>query len=172
MSSVGALEAMAGGPHMQRRWLPKPPARKCRLGRGGRAGGGSAGPRGTRRRRLSGAVARAWEGGSAGPRGEGERTGGGQAAAGLPSQAGPRTGEGEKVREGCFGWAARPAGPQEEGEGFSLFSIFLFSSKLHPKILFAKSLNHKQKNMVRHDATTKENPLIGFINSRHRVNSL
>jgi hypothetical protein len=124
MSSVGALEAMAGGPHMQRRWLPKPPARKCRLGRRARAGGGSAGPRGTRRRRLSGAVARAWEGGSAGPRGEGERKGGGQAAAGLPSQAGPRTGEGEKVREGGFGWAARPAGLQEEGEGFSLFFYF------------------------------------------------
>jgi hypothetical protein len=39
MSSMGALEAMAGGPHRQRR-LPKPLARKCRLGRGARAGKG------------------------------------------------------------------------------------------------------------------------------------
>jgi hypothetical protein len=38
MSSMGALEAMAGGPHKQRRWLPKLSVRKCRLGRGARAG--------------------------------------------------------------------------------------------------------------------------------------
>jgi hypothetical protein len=56
MSDMGALEAMAGGPHRKRRRLPKPPARKCRLGRGahagevrlGRAGGSSAGPRGAK----------------------------------------------------------------------------------------------------------------------------
>jgi hypothetical protein len=48
MSSMVVLEAMAGGPHKQRRRLPKPTAHKCRLGRGARAGGSSAGPRGAK----------------------------------------------------------------------------------------------------------------------------
>jgi hypothetical protein len=48
---------------------------------------------------------------------------------------------------GSCGWATRKGevwlGHKERGRDFPFF-IFLFSTKFHPKILFAKSLNHKQ----------------------------
>jgi hypothetical protein len=56
----------------------------------------------------------------------------------------------------------KPAGPctlmghKERGKDFP-FSIFLFSSKLHSKILFTNHSTTSKKIMVRHDATTKEN---------------
>jgi hypothetical protein len=58
-------------------------------------------------------------------------------------------------------------GRKGEGKGFSLYH-FLFSSKLHPKILFANHLNTSKKIMVRHDATTKENISRVYL---HKVSS-
>jgi hypothetical protein len=71
-------------------------------------------------------------------------------AAGPPSRP--------KARRGAS-WAAEPTGPRAGGRGerISPFSIFLFSSKLHFKILFTNHSTTSKKIMVRHDATTKDN---------------
>jgi hypothetical protein len=115
-----------------------------------------------------------------GPRGEGAWLGRG----GIGwAEEGKRREKGEEGR----GWAAEPGSAQDGGGGESEkggalagpcallghkrrgrdfpFSIFLFSSKLHPKVLFTKSLNHKQKNMVRHDATTTPRVYLHKISS-------
>jgi hypothetical protein len=83
-----------------------------------------------------------------------------------------------KARRGAS-WAAEPAGPCVGGRGagrawgkpagpralmghkergkYFPFSIFLFGSKLHSKILFTNHSTTSKKIMVRYDATTKQN---------------
>jgi hypothetical protein len=94
----------------------------------------------------------------------------------LGRRAGPRRGGGGGASWAArprpdrrAGWAARRGGRKGEGKGFSLFH-FLFSSKLHPKILFANHSNTSKKIMVRHDATIKE-IFLGFTYTRSRAKS-
>jgi hypothetical protein len=58
-------------------------------------------------------------------------------------------------------------GHTERGNDFP-FSIFLFSSKLHSKILFTNHSTTSKKIMVWHDATTKENISRVYL---HKVSS-
>jgi hypothetical protein len=87
------------------------------------------------------------------------KRGGGGGRAGPPSRLGRTRGGGG---EGQAAPRGKPAGPRalmghkERGKKFP-FSIFLFSSKLHSKILFTNHSTTNKKIMVRHDATTKEN---------------
>jgi hypothetical protein len=70
---------------------------------------------------------------------------GGWAAPAGPRRGGRREGGGERGREAAAGPRAKGGwlGHKERGRDFPFF-IFLFSTKFHPKILFSKSLNHKQ----------------------------
>jgi hypothetical protein len=116
------------------KWAPpgvavagQPPSAHAREGSGGRAVEGRLGRArvGEGRKRL-GRANRLKTGG--GPRG-GERREGGK-----PWLGRARVG---RVQRGVW------LGHKERGRDFPFFS-FLFSTKFHPKILFAKSLNHKQ----------------------------
>jgi hypothetical protein len=64
-----------------------------------------------------------------------------------------RRGAGPEWGGGRARWAARGR-KMGKGEFWGKLSIFLFSPNPHTKNYFlAKTLNHKQENMVRHDAT-------------------
>jgi hypothetical protein len=93
--------------------------------------------------------------------------------------AGPRRGEERlgrapnrpKMREergGMARWAApraKKASREMEG-GFGGFFYFLFSSNLLLNEYFTETKQtHKNICVIQHDATTKENPLLGFINT-------
>jgi hypothetical protein len=78
-------------------------------------------------------------------RGGGRKGGHDWATAGLDRNGGG----GRRAR-----WAAKGR-KMGKGEFWGKLSIFLFCPNPHPKNYFlAKTLNHKQENMVRHDATT------------------
>jgi hypothetical protein len=90
-------------------------------------------------------------GGGSNRRAHGARGGRGEGAS-WATELGPRLG---RARGG-------------RGERIFPFSIFLFSSKLHFKILFTNHSTTSKKIMVRHDATTKENISMVYL---HKVSS-
>jgi hypothetical protein len=71
-------------------------------------------------------------------------------------------------RGGMARWAAPRAkkSSREMEGGFWGFSYFLFSSNLLLYEYFTETKQtHKNRCVIQHDAATKENPLLGFINT-------